>query len=461
MAYFRDRDFQERLLALLSTNRKFIRKTVGLLTIEDFKQRDNESDKTWGWARETTARIILDYWKDYRQPIGGMLKTFALDEIRAKSAKLGSTQRKELLTLVEKLKDPELAVAADAMELKIVRYKERQQMRNCIDEMLDLQATNELTPEEFRRLASTVMSGVVRDTKAIEYKTTIDERIKRRESERDRKYPKLYIDPLDVKVRCIPRGQVGMVLAKYKKGKSAFFVHLAQAFAYQGLKVMFFTLEDPKETVEDRLDSSLCGIRLQNLPLKAYVVRKRFLNQIETMQGSIKVVDGTGGGWTVERMIQTVDQERNRGWETDVVLVDYDEQIEPPHRFKGDNALRMQSHEIYIELVRWAARDQIWLWTASQATIAKYDKVIITGDEQAEDKSKIRKVGICLSIGAGPAELGDPDNTRYLYVAANRFGRMMIGWPIVGEFNKAIFYDQEETERAIMMYSKGLEKGKK
>ena len=419
------------------------------MKFSDFEVRDSEEDENWAWAREQVARITLEYWKEYRQPIGGLLRTFALDLLREKSTKVGREQREELISLVERLKKPELSVASDAMTEKIIRYKQRQKIRNTILKMIGLQEENKLTPEEFRRLSLAATNGFDTNSQAVDYRETLEARIQRRETERSRRFPYLYIEPLDEKVRTIPRGQVGLIIAKYKIGKSAFFAHMAQAFALQGYKVVMFTLEDSREMVEDRLDASLCGITLQNLPSFTTTLRERFEEQMELISGGIQVVDATGGGWSVQRMIEMTETLRNRGFEPDAVLIDYDEQVEPPHRYKSSDALRLHSHEIYIELTRWAARDQLYLWTAAQATIPNLDKMIIGGEDSAEDKSKIRKVGMAIGIGMGPPSLGDRENTRYLYVAAHRFGRQRIGWPIVGQFNKAIFYDPEKTKEAL------------
>jgi replicative DNA helicase len=460
MAYFRDADFQERMLALLTRDRKFISRTAGLLTQQDFEARKADGDDAW--ARQRVAEMAFTYWSEFRQPIGGLLRSEALDYIRA-DTKLGDKRRQELVSLVERLKNPELLVGVDGIEKKVVSYKRRKRMRDAILEMIELQENSKLTLDSFRQQTMNVLNAeeAAEQGKIVDYRGGLEDRIKRRRAESNRRYPYLWIRPLDQSVRSIPRGQVGLVIAKYKMGKSAFMAHLAQAYAGQGLNTVLFTLEDPKELVEDRLDASICEMLLLELSNQEDLLRRRFKQQMDSLRASIRIVDATGGGWSVERMALCLEQMRQRGWPVDCALIDYDEQIEPSQKFKADSsALRLQSQQTWLELVRWAARDQIFMWCAAQATIPNESKMIITGEDSAEDKSKVRKAGMALGIGMADAELGFANNGRYLYIAAHRFGAARIGWPIVGDYTRGIFYRQEETAKAIRRWDRLLEKRK-
>lgn len=245
MGYFQDEEFRERVLALLIRDRKFLRRLSGKLIPQDFKANKSEGDE--GWAREWVATESLRYWKEYRQPIAGLLKTFALDYIRENRTKVGRKQRETLLNLIEKLKDPELGISVDAIQEKILKYKERQFLRQALEEMIGMHEEGKLQLPQFRKVVSDVMKRVDFDERITVYGDTLERRIRRRELEQNNKYPRLYIEAFDNATRTIPRGQVGLVLAPYKIGKSAFFAHLAQAHAIQDLNVALFTLEDPEE----------------------------------------------------------------------------------------------------------------------------------------------------------------------------------------------------------------------
>lgn len=446
MGYFNDKNFQERMLASLVGDFRFLRKFIGIVTPMDFTATPESGAE--GWAREVAARLAIHWYKKYREPLGGMLRTEVLDYIRANRHKTGKKYTQALLDLSERLQDPTLQTAKGAMEEKIRSYKSRQTMRNAIEEYIALQQKGELTAETFMRVARKSTQKLKDTVEVVDYLETLERRIKQRDIDKDRKMPFLFIDPLDRAIPTIPRGQIGLWLGKYKVGKSTALIHTAQAYAIQGFNVLYFTLEDPEVVVGSRMDASLTGIKISRLVARADLLRRRWERVREELKAKIKIVDGTGGGWSVERMIEVWDTQRMRGFTADVVVIDYDDKIKPAVIYKGDSAMRMHSHDNYEALTNWAARDQLWLWTAAQAKRVR-DRVIVTGDDAAEDISKLRIVGLCLGIGFAPKDLELGTDGRYIHVAAHKFGQDGIGWPIVTDLKRATFFDRERTREVL------------
>lgn len=437
------------MLASLVGDFRFLRKFTGVLTPMDFTATPESGPE--GWAREAIARIAIHYWKKYREPLGGMLHTEALDYIRINRGKVGKTYRQALLGLAERLSDPALRTGSGAMEEKIRAYKTRQAMRNAIDEYIALQQKGELTIEAFMRVARKSTNKLKDTVEVVDYLETLERRIHQRDTDKDRKMPFLFIEPLDRAIPTIPRGQIGLWLGKYGVGKSMALKHTAESYAMQGYNVLYFTLEDPEIVVTTRMDSSLTGVKLINLIPRADLLRRRWDRVREELKGKIKVIDATGGGWSVERMAEVWENQRLRGFTADCVVIDYDEKIKPPVQYKGDAAMRMASHDNYDEMTNWAARGQLWIWTAAQAKRVR-DRVIVTGDDAAEDISKLRIVGLCLGIGFSPKDLGLGENGRYIHVAKHRFGKSGIGWPIVGDFERATFFDRDASRAALSQW---------
>jgi hypothetical protein len=454
VSYFKDTEFRQRILALMMRDRKFLRKLSGKLTPQDFARKPQDGSE--GWAIEWVGWQTLKYWKEYRQPIGGLLKTFALDWMRANPKKTSKQDRKALLTLIETLKDPELGVAVEAIQEKVLKYKERQYLRSAVEELIESQEKGELEAQTFRQIAARALTKVDFDDKITNYADTLDRRIRRRQNNQEEDFPLLYIECFDQVMRTIPRGQVGLVLAPYKIGKSAFMAHLAKTYAMQEHGTILFTLEDPESLVEDRLDASLCGVTLASLSKDSEELRKRWKKAWENMRANIFLVDATGGGWSIQRMMEVADNLRNRGEKIDCILIDYDEQVESLGKYTGEHSMRMKSNEIWLDAVRWAARDDYWLWMAAQATINKEaTKKVLSGEDQAEDKGKIRKVGIGLGVGLCPSPKVREkytENARWLQIIAHRFGRSRVGWPIVGDFECGVFFDTEASREAQKMY---------
>lgn len=451
MGVMQDSAFQERILALAVKDRKFLQRITGILSREDFMP-EQEAGKD-ALARYRAAKIILRYYRLYQQPIGGMLRPEVLEYIRVNKKKIGERGRQELLDLTEKLNSPELTVAPEAVETKIIDYKRRQRFKQTIEKLLDLQTRDELNPDSFAKVTRTALAGLDGISEVTDYGAGIEQRIERRLNEKVVKLPYLQIECFDENVKVPPRGQIALALAKFGVGKSNFMVHIARAYALQGLNVLFFTLEDPVQIVENRLDASITNLPLDNLRDWPKKTRRLFLEEWPKFKANIQIVNATGGGWTVERMAEYWEAMRNRGFIADLVIIDYDKKIEPPHHYKSSNAFTLQSTDIYLELSNWAARDQIYMWVAAQAKRDPQDrnrkdtqKMIVTGDDAAEDINKLREAAMCIGIGYAPIADG---NGRFLYIAKNRFGRQLVGWPIVGNFAMGQFYDLAASREAI------------
>ena len=82
----------------------------------------------------------------------------------------------------------------------------------------------------------------------------------------------------------------------------------------------------------------------------------------------------------------------------------------------------------------------IW-WTAAQTSKKAESKKIVTGQDTAEDVSKVRKAFLVIGIGRDP----EIENMRCLYVAAHKHDRSRFAVEIMSAFDSAIFYDREAT----------------
>lgn len=450
MGFWRDADFQSKLLQFVCRDRNFLKKTSGLLSERDFKPRKDEGL----WEAYWIAEKAFKYWRDYRQPIGGMLRTEMLDYLREHKKKVGQKSRDKLLKLVDDIRHADGLVAVEAIERKVAEYKSRQAKSRAVRELIDLQEKGELSDGKFRAICRDALEKHTHITKVSHYEKELESRIGRREKDKKRRFPHLYIDPLDRTVRTFPKGNLGIGLAKYGTGKSTFAVHLDQAYALQGHNVLHFTLEDPVEDVEDKLDASFTGIRLKHLAYKPEKLRRRLKRSLERLRARIKVVDGTDGGMTVGRMEEIWENYRNQGFDAEVVIVDYDEGIDPTVHYKESGGERRESMEIYRELKQFASRRDLWMWVMAQTQRGKKGarQMIVTGDDAAIDISKIKRTAMGIGIGDGPEEWGE--NGRYLYNFKHRYDRPKRGWPIMGNFEKGIFYDREKSEEMLASLDK-------
>lgn len=449
--YFKDPDFQQKLVMFLCKDRNFLKNTAPLLKAEDFKPTKGGTPEL-----HMIAELALNFWNEFSEPIGGMLRTEVIDLARKK--KLSSKSRERILDLVDGIRKADGLVAVEALERKVVEYKSRRARQAAVQQIIKLEEEGELSNERLVKICSSVLKNFSSPFTVTDYFETMPQRLSRRRLDKLRKWPYIFIDPIDERIRVLSRGNIGLALAQYKVGKSVFLIWLAYAYALQGYKVLYYTLEDPKEEVEDRLDSLFSRVAIKNLTEKPVRVKKQFKKAKSIIKAKIKIVDGTEGGMSVAMIESIWDQERNKGYAADLVIIDYDDEIEPPKHYGSDKgARRFEFADIYRELRRFASRRKIYLWTAAQAKRGKEDQRIISGKDTAEDISKIRKVAFCLGIGRNP-EFGA--NGRYIYVAAHKYDQSRIGFDTVGYFEKGIFYDRESTVKMMARVVNRRKKGK-
>jgi replicative DNA helicase len=228
-------------------------------------------------------------------------------------------------------------------------------------------------------------------------------------------------------------------------GKSLMLAQLAVTYAKQNLKVLYFTLEDPISEVEDRLDASLANIPIEKLHLLPNKLKKRFKKFSVKISNRIRIVDCTDEGISVDGIEDEWEKHRDQGFDADVIIIDYDDEIIPPRQYKDSSGRRMEFHDIYKALRQLAARRNVIVWTAAQTKRLPEKTKIISGDKLAEDISKIRKATLAIGIGQGETHA----DARYIYVAGHKRGRSKFGFEIMIRPHYGMFFDRDRTAKLI------------
>lgn len=431
--WWRSADFQEHLLSFICKDRVFLKKCGHLLNPNDFKPSRDETDE-----RYIVATLALDFWHKHKSPIGGMLRT----EISVYTEDHGTADKKKKLLrkLVDRIhnQDP---VAVSAIEDKVLSYLKKKLLKDAVEKLIDLQAEGELTVDSFQEEAKKLRDYSGRRRRGVTdffSRKSFEARQHRRAHAATQKRPLLMIDDLDSRTRMLGRGDIGLVVGLFKKGKSLLLSHIADAYAKQGLKVLFLTLEDPVEEVEDRMDANVAYMpinKLEKLPRK---LRRRFKKFSKRIRGRIKIVDCTDGNLTVREIDDIYEQQRDEGFVADVIIVDYDKEIKAHAKYRER---RFEFEEIYTDLRQLASRKGVILWTAAQAKRMKESMKIITGDMVGEDIGKPQKVTMMIGIGQGTSH----PKARYLFVAFNKRGKAQIGCEIISDTDRGLIYDREAT----------------
>jgi replicative DNA helicase len=386
----------------------------------------------------------LEHWRRYHEPIGGLLKSEVLEYIethRKEGTKRIAYDKKELIALLQLITSGNQLVPAESMEDKVRRYLERKYIKNALEEVIEAQEAGNLTPKKFAEVCRKVgdwSSKKRLETIRLVTKESLEDRIVRRTRETNQSRPFLLIDGLDSKTKLVGRGDLGLLIAPAKAGKSVGLAHISTAYARQRLNVMHVSLEDPKDEVEDRFDASWTGIPITELNKLPNKLRNRFKRFARSLDHRIELIDGTDEALGIADIEEIYLRRRDQGWIADAVIIDYDDYIKSVRKYEKKMD---RFDEIYVDFRRFLARYDLIGWTAAQSKRVKEGTSVIGMNAVADDIGKIRKCTMCIGVGYGKT---GPD-ARYLYVNAHKRGRMNFGTEIITNLESGIFYDRERT----------------
>ena len=438
--WHQDSFLMDKLVALLVHDHKTLVMCSGLLDADDFKPVRGMPN---GRARWLVAERALEHFERHQEPLGKLLRADVLEY--AASLNMGASNVAELGTYIKAIQAIKLN-APDAITEKVVRFKTQRLQADAIDELSELQASGQLTIEKWDEISARVHVAQSQTLDTINYHETMIQRNERRAAQSLRpSVPMSLIWPLDMlgggRSPLVGPKQLGMVLAPYKRGKSSFLLWLASAFVIQKLNVLFVTLEDPREIVEDRLDSIITSVPLKSLADSPNTLRRRFARYRAMVKSQIEVFDGTGEEVTVATLGKIVDMKRRDGFLADVILTDYDEKIAPSRAFREK---RDASDDVYMAYQRMIAHERLIGWLAAQTQRDTRHMKILSGDRVAEDIGKVRKCHCCISMGKGEWT----EESIYLWIAAHKTMRQEQGCEVVPDLERSLIYDHEATVRA-------------
>jgi hypothetical protein len=435
--FFDDEDFQDSLASLLCKDPLTLRECASLLTGDDFQPVRGMRN---GRPRWIIAGRALEHFHKHHEPIGRLLIADLTDY--AHQIGMGDAQFIELRDYAAKLAILRLT-APSAIVSKVVRFKRERLKATALTEMTTLQSTGMLTDEKWREISRKALAETNGNGKhAIDYLATMDNRIERRRQRSIvNRTPWTYIWPLDDMVTCIGRGELGLILAPFKRGKSLFLLWLGVALSLQRYNVLHITLEDPLEVVEDRLDAITTKVPIKALRDDPVSVAQRFKRHLAFVNAKFRIKDMCDTGATIQMIDEVLEEERDAGFIADALIIDYDKKITPVKRHD-------RSHEAYIEiytdLKRLLARRNLIGWTAAQTQRDTEHLKIISGDRAGDAIAKLQEV--TMAIGVGKGDWG-PDGL-YLHIAAHKNDRKLIGCNIVPDLERMLIYSHDLTQKA-------------
>ena len=415
-------------------------------------------------AEQIIAKEATWFWKEFQEPAGPLIRSYVEEKLAA--LKMGADSRTNLenttYKLLDKILGPELKpVSVKALEERVRALRKSHFFEQAVEKVIESHERGKLN-------AAVLVDLVDRANRELADRTLdatdmLDEeemlrRIRRRQHQEENvKYPISMIGPLDDKIRLIPKGYTGLILAPFSSGKGYALLWLAWAYAMQNLNVWFITLEDSGDEVQDRIDSMLSNLpksRLSKLPNR---LKRMYRRNVRKIHGKIRVTDWTEEECTISRIEKGYEALKAEGFVVDVIIVDYDDEIVCEKEFRGESARRFELDHNYRQQRKAAARlDVIW-WTAAQTGRQGEGKKLIIGSDTADAIGKIRKVALALGVGS---DLQTPSHKR-IYVIRHKFDRSRFSVDIVSDLARSQFYDSDATTDLMAARSEKKHKRKK
>lgn len=440
LSFFDDDEFQDSLVALLVSDRTALVACAYLLHPDDFKPSRNGNSPN-ARSRWIVAELALEFFKKHQNPIKGLLRSSCLEY--AKRIGLGQSTVGALIGYVADVQKRTVTAPAAITE-HVVNYKRAVLKTRVLEDMIEANAAGKLTDDLWMEYTRQAMNGANREIVPVDYFAGLEDRITYRLGNAAmRRFPRLMIDPFDNRVRGLGPGHLGLVLAPPKRGKSLFLVWVALAYVLQRMNVLYFTLEDPREDVEERMDSAVTGILHKTLMDDLDHLRERFGAYRRFVNTKLKIIDGTQGGVSMAVVEDIYLREREQGFDADAIIIDYDDEIAPAASDVRKDR-RFEFADVYRDMRQMAGRYRKIIWTGAQSQRGTEEMKILGSSKLAEDYSKARKVSLAVSLGKG--DWGG--ESIYLWVAEHRYDVKNIGWNIMPDKSRMVIYDQEATYRA-------------
>jgi replicative DNA helicase len=269
------------------------------------------------------------------------------------------------------------------------------------------------------------------------------------------------IPPLDGKLywRGVGKKELAVVMAPTNGGKSPFLLHVAAAAALEGHTVIFYTLELDQYFIDLRLQANLTGIQINDLA-KLYPedVEKKLKKRLKGCKGQLLVHDLSS---LTPAMVECdLVAYKKKGIFPDLIVIDSAEEMTPDTRSKER---RHEFSSIYQGLRAIAKKENVAVWTASQANRASYRKSIIKLDDVAEDWGKVMIADYVVGLCQTETEAKYKPQKMRLFLAKNRNGEKGIVVETRVDFARMrmhVVVSAEDAEKEKEMYGSMKEKVK-
>lgn len=246
----------------------------------------------------------------------------------------------------------------------------------------------------------------------------------------------------------LSEGELGLIIAPPKAGKSTLLVHLGATAVRDGRRVLHIVLEGSRRMIADRYESAINDINYESvregtIPNTAEVAAK-----YRSMQGRL-VLRAFTDRWDVTakdigHVLEELDRYNN--WKPELIVIDYGDLMKGRGNYGTDYA---QQRDVYRDLMTLAKQGYA-VWTASQSRRPDENQEgPITSRQVSDSYEKVRVASFICSINRTPEEAQKGEGS--IWAEMYRDGVAGVSIPFTHKLGHFLWHEKEFRKKAPQM----------
>jgi replicative DNA helicase len=413
-----DTDFQQRIVALMMRDPKFMRRTEGLIRPE---YMDSE-------AMSFLVDITNSYFEKYRRIPRGKAIVTELFKDGFTAKRIREELKREVIEAYKQanktsLEDGEFIadkVGGFARRQAVIQAYFRSQ--NLIDKG-DLDGAQNLMKKAFD-------TGALDNFQEIDYWNNIEARTQYR---KDKAAGLIKPNGITTGIPRLDktlyhkgwgRKELSCVLGAAKKGKSMGLGFFAVNASKAGYNALYVTLEVDGQIIAERNDANVSGTNMDDLEGKMHSVHDAVDREgKKTGRGELRIVSFPAGTLSPSMFRRVIEKYRADGIIFDLIVCDYADIMAPDHYTDNDIS---NSKQIWLGLRAIAHEEDAALLTATQTNRDGFKKDTAKAEDTAEDFNKVRIADLMMSINRSDDEKAAGEARLYMAASRNQAGEITI-----------------------------------
>lgn len=411
-------DFQQRIVALMMRDPKFMRRTEGLVRPE---YMDTE-------AMSFLVDITNDYFNKYRRiPRGKAIVGELFKDAFAKK-RIRDELKREVIETYKAVNKVTLE-DGDYIADKVGEFARKQAViqayfksQNLIDKG-DLDGAMKIMDKAFK-------VGSLEKFEEIDYWNDIEARTQYR---KDKAAGLIKPNGITTGIPRLDkmlyhqgwgRKELSCILGGAKRGKSMGLGFFAVNASKAGYNVLYITLEVAGEIIADRNDANVASVEMDLLENKMHEVHDHVSREAgKTSRGALKIISFPAGTFTPSMLRRVLERYRAEGLIFDLICPDYADIMAPDHYTESPIE---NSKQIWLGLRAIAHEEDAAVLTATQTNRDGFKNDTARAEDAAEDFNKVRIADLMMSINRSDEEKAAGEARLFMAASRNQAGEVTI-----------------------------------